>query len=46
MSNRKPTRGARSTISTRLPHVEETKGAGGQAYLYYRCAGRRIPLPA
>lgn len=45
MSSRKPTRGARSTPSTRLPYVEETKGAGGQTYLYYRRAGRRIPLP-
>lgn len=45
MSNRNPARGARSTPSIRLPHVEETRGAGGQTYLYYRRNGRRIQLP-
>lgn len=45
MSKRKPQRGSRSTLSTRLPYVEATRGARGQEYLYYRRAGRRIPLP-
>ncbi|NKC33465.1 tyrosine-type recombinase/integrase [Falsiroseomonas selenitidurans] len=45
MSKREPTRGARSTISNPWPHLERTRGAGGQTYLYYRRAGRRTPLP-
>lgn len=45
MSKREPTRGARSTISNPWPHLERTRGAGGQMYLYYRRGGRRIALP-
>lgn len=45
MSKREPMRGARSIALTPWKHLERTKGAGGQTYLYYRRGGQRIPLP-
>lgn len=45
MSKRGPNRGARSIASTPWRHLERTKVAGGQTYLYYRRDGRRIALP-
>ena len=46
MSARKPKRGVQLPTMSRLPYVVEVSGrTADQRYLYYRRAGRRVPLP-